>query len=159
MLPSRYRLAMLALPLLVSCKWIPGTDAQKIDVAQQVVADMLKNPTSPMFTELRAAPGGVCGYVNAKNGFGAYSGKSKFVVQDGGSAIIEGLESENSGITATNMCELERLYSACQAGTALLSASIGSTKECNAAGMQAIENQFGLPSGTLPRMDQTKTKK
>ena len=155
---SRCAIAALASLLLVSCKWIPGSDAQKFDAAKRVVTDKLKDPTTPLFTDLRAAADGACGFVNSKNSFGAYSGKSKFVVDTDGRALIEGFESDNSGISAMNACELERVFSACQAGGSLLSASIESAKECDSVGKQAIENQFGLPSGSISRIGPSKAK-
>ena len=155
----RFGAVLIAFPLLVSCEWIPGTEAHKFEAAKQLVAEKLKDPTSPLFTDLQAASDGVCGQVNAKNGFGAYSGKGRFVVRDGGTVLIEGLESDNSGITATNMCELGHQYSACQSGASLLNASIASFKECDDAGKRAIESQFGLKAGSLPRLGEPKTQK
>ena len=152
MVCERLGTLVLAILFLASCKWIPGTEAHKLEAAKRLVAEKLKDPTSSLFTDMHATSDGVCGRVNAKNSFGAYSGNSRFVVQDGGTVLIEGLESDNAGITATNMCELGRLYPACQSDASLLGASIASFKECDEAGKQAIESHFGLKAGSLPRM-------
>lgn len=66
-----------------------------IRVAKEVVAAKLRDPQSAQFTEVRttAQPGSsglVCGFVNAKNGFGGYVGAQRFIALPSfGSAYLD----------------------------------------------------------------------
>lgn len=54
-----------------------GTDPAS--VAEDAVRRQLKDPDSAKFEAVMQRPSGVvCGWVNARNGFGGYSGKSAF---------------------------------------------------------------------------------
>jgi len=44
----------------------------------------LRDPESAMFRGIVQRPGLICGYVNARNGFGGYSGFKEFTISDGG---------------------------------------------------------------------------
>ena len=48
------------------------------------IAQVMKDPGSVKFGELRTIRGVTCGEMNAKNGFGAYTGMTPFMVKDGG---------------------------------------------------------------------------
>lgn len=63
-----------------ACQWVPGSDQNKIEAAQQRVANELRDPASAQFRNSRIKDGWVCGEVNGKNGYGAYSGFQRFVV-------------------------------------------------------------------------------
>lgn len=48
--------------------------------AQKRVAETLRDPESARFSDSAlAASGAVCGTVNAKNAYGGYAGKSRFI--------------------------------------------------------------------------------
>jgi hypothetical protein len=51
--------------------------------AKKLVERQLKDPNSAQFTEIVKGAEASCGYVNSKNGFGAYGGREAFVVIDG----------------------------------------------------------------------------
>ena len=56
------------------------SDEAKVKAA---VADKLRDPGSAEFRDITVGETIACGEVNGKNGFGAYSGFSKFVYADG----------------------------------------------------------------------------
>lgn len=47
--------------------------------AQAVIRQRLLDPASARFESVRTYPGAVCGFVNAKNRMGGYSGRAPFV--------------------------------------------------------------------------------
>ena len=59
----------------------PAIADQAADVAaaRAGVARALKDPASARFAGVKAKPGAVCGTVNARNGFGGYTGPTLFV--------------------------------------------------------------------------------
>ncbi|CAI8795731.1 hypothetical protein EMIT0P12_20086 [Pseudomonas sp. IT-P12] len=58
---------------------VTGCGGSDIDRARIAVSERLKDPDSAKFrNERQVADGGVCGEVNGKNGFGAYSGFAPF---------------------------------------------------------------------------------
>ncbi len=66
-----------------------GQDNRKISTAKQMVSDALKDGESARFYDLRMGTAfSVCGQVNAKNSYGAYTGKSPFVVLTGNLVMI-----------------------------------------------------------------------
>lgn len=72
-----------------------ATEQEKNEVKQKVLA-VLKDPESARFGEIWALNGsnggrGVCGFVNAKNSYGGYTGNKTFMLMpDGSSVKIEG---------------------------------------------------------------------
>ncbi|MDH1260380.1 SPOR domain-containing protein [Pseudomonas atacamensis] len=72
---------------------VAGCGGSDIDRARTAVADRLKDPDSAKFrNERQVADGGVCGEVNGKNGFGAYSGFAPFFAMkapDGFDVVID----------------------------------------------------------------------
>ncbi|WP_267268543.1 SPOR domain-containing protein [Pseudomonas protegens] len=72
---------------------LAGCGGNDIEKARTAVADRLKDPDSAKFrNERQVADGGVCGEVNGKNGFGAYSGFAPFLAMkapDGFDVIID----------------------------------------------------------------------
>ncbi|MGM1246674.1 hypothetical protein ACS0TO_04380 [Serratia marcescens] len=57
---------------------------RKIVIARTAIRNMLKDPSSATFySELIKNNGTVCGYVNAKNSFGAYSGNERYLYLNG----------------------------------------------------------------------------
>lgn len=74
---------MRILPLLLllsfaACSAEPR-EPEELEAARVAVRAMLNDPESGQFTDLRVLENGtVCGFVNAKNGFGGYNGKDQF---------------------------------------------------------------------------------
>ncbi|HBR3096778.1 TPA: hypothetical protein L9R41_004690 [Klebsiella pneumoniae] len=62
--------------------------------AKESVKSTLKDSSSAEFSDEKDGRGGaVCGYVNAKNSFGAYTGKSRYISVGGQSVIDDGSQS------------------------------------------------------------------
>nr|WP_295111768.1 hypothetical protein [uncultured Caulobacter sp.] len=55
----------------------------KIGDAKKLVAHDLKDPSSAQFRDVKASSQAVCGEVNAKNSYGAYTGFRHFIVEGG----------------------------------------------------------------------------
>lgn len=73
--------------LLGSCS---SPEQNEADRAKVVVAAKLKDPDSAKFTAVKVLLGNVCGMVNGRNSFGAYSGAERFL----GSGATTRLRSE-----------------------------------------------------------------
>lgn len=81
-------LIVIALFSLVGCK--PGAEKAS-RIGQKIISAAMRDPDSAKFryvrfiqqeeTEDGTVKGVVCGQVNAKNGFGAYSGFSPFIME------------------------------------------------------------------------------
>ena len=56
-----------------------SAEAPQIQAARAAVKATLRDPGSAQFSEVAAKPGAVCGWVNARNGFGGYGGRLLFV--------------------------------------------------------------------------------
>lgn len=83
------RLAVLALITLAAAGC-----SKAVDDAKATVANQMRDPSSAQFREVREVRQNdgslaVCGEVNGKNGFGAYSGFQEFVVHDGRVTLID----------------------------------------------------------------------
>jgi hypothetical protein len=100
-----------------SKKAAPKEDAV-ITQAKAAVAKKLKDPTSPLFTELKRAKrpnlkgdlvDSVCGFVNAKNSYGGYSGAKPFYydTRDDSVALVDGSSADifMYGTIYKNMCK------------------------------------------------------
>jgi hypothetical protein len=71
-------LASVLLLSLAACSFEPR-EPKELEGARVAVRAMLNDPESAQFTDLRVLENGtVCGYVNAKNRFGGYTGKAPF---------------------------------------------------------------------------------
>lgn len=71
-----------------------ATEAELID-AKKTVISQLKDPESARFGEIWALSGtngrrSVCGYINAKNSYGGYTGNKMFSIISSGKVIIQG---------------------------------------------------------------------
>ena len=91
---KKYILLMTLGALLVACK---PSDKDFINLGESVVKDTLKDPESAQFESFYKASGEkdgyVCGYVNAKNSYGGYTGKKPYYVYietDNGKLINKG---------------------------------------------------------------------
>lgn len=69
--------------------------------AQKMVADQMLDPGSATFREVRVVKGAVCGFVNAKNRYGAYVGYTMFAVEDAGAILIQPTTSPDTSINGT----------------------------------------------------------
>ena len=70
---------------------LENEDAIRRYNAEESVKSNLKDPSSAKFSEATAGKhGSVCGTVNAKNSFGAYSGDSRYVSSGGKTSIDDG---------------------------------------------------------------------
>lgn len=78
MMKNEAATALIALVLLGGC----SSEADSVERVKEAVRAQLKDPYSAQFTDIKTldTPTGitVCGEVNAKNSFGAYSGSVKF---------------------------------------------------------------------------------
>ena len=91
----KHGIQIAVLLALAGCSVIPGTEAHQEKLARTALQSILADPTSAQFADLRG-PGAVgvdrllCGRVNAKNSFGAYTGFQRFVAntREGG-VIVE----------------------------------------------------------------------
>lgn len=80
----------------------PPTEAQFIAARAALDAKML-DYTSARFRDVRADSRRICGYVNAKNRLGAYTGWSRFVVMGAGS--VTRFEDDDSTGFVAMMCD------------------------------------------------------
>lgn len=65
-----------------------GVFEPSYDDVKKTVAAEFRNPSSAEFRNMRAGPDATCGEVNAKNGFGAYTGYREFTHR-GGIVLLE----------------------------------------------------------------------
>lgn len=80
--------------------------AIEIENAKALVLNQLKDPESARFDEFWALKGSnglrtICGYVNAKNSFGGYTGRKMFTLNNT-SVIMEG--NDTLGFLLPNLC-------------------------------------------------------
>lgn len=84
--------------------------------AKAAVAAKLKDPTSPLFTELKRAKrpnvngkpiDTICGLVNAKNSYGGFAGPARFVyfVDDDSVNIASGSSDPTDAMVVANFCK------------------------------------------------------
>lgn len=64
-----------------------GCDAPDIANAKSIVAGKMKDPESARFKGVHSEGEYVCGLINAKNSFGAYSGFQRFIVDTGSNTV------------------------------------------------------------------------
>lgn len=91
----KYALAAFVMLSLTACQYIPGQPEHEIAQAQKHVAADLADPDTVKFRsvmKLRTVLNGadnysICGELNAKNGFDAYTGFKRFVHNKGRSLI------------------------------------------------------------------------
>ena len=63
---------------IAACGATVSADDKAIEAVQQHVIENFKDPSSATFRNVKVSDGTVCGEVNGKNSFGAYTGHSKF---------------------------------------------------------------------------------
>lgn len=82
-------LAMVTAPAFAFSLFSPNVDAVK---------DLLNDPYSAKFEDVKTVPNGaVCGFVNAKNKFGAYTGKKLFAIYEG-RAVIDDADGSDAAL-------------------------------------------------------------
>lgn len=59
-----------------------GPDQYRIYKAKEAVRQMLRDPESAVFPQVKAGENAVCGMVNSRNGYGAMAGPSAFLAKD-----------------------------------------------------------------------------
>jgi hypothetical protein len=74
------------------------------------VRENLKDPASAMFTqvEFNPATGAGCGFVNAKNGMGGYTGRTHFVLDKRGSVNFEPPRDDGEGTIEQRLESLDK---------------------------------------------------
>ena len=73
--------SLRAVALLIATMMITGCDSQKVRDAKNIVRERLRDASSAQFRNVREVDGGtVCGEVNSKNGYGAYTGFEPFFI-------------------------------------------------------------------------------
>jgi hypothetical protein len=95
-----------ALPILLL---VAGCGSSSLDQAQDTVRAALRDPSSAEFRQVRRCSGDravVIGEVNARNGFGGYTGFTHFIVADGRAYFLG----------ETDMLEYAEVQSACIRG-------------------------------------------
>ena len=137
-------LAAFAAIVLGGCQFVPGTSAHQIAEAKKAVASEMKDPTAPLFSEIKTTEDGVCGYVNGKNSYGAYAGKTRFTWRKN-EVLIEGGDHSNPGVRAADACMLEAMFAGCQEGKRLLTVSVENNMRCSAEGEAAIKALYRIP--------------
>lgn len=82
----------MATAMLAGCE----PSVSEIDKAKDAVAEKLRDPSSAKFRNVKGGERrglySVCGEVNGKNAYGAYSGYERFITNNEGSAVY--LESQ-----------------------------------------------------------------
>jgi len=64
-----------------------GDRGDKVEEAKSSVGLLLADPSSAQFSDIAVKGDVVCGLVNAKNQFGAYSGLTGFIVENGSAQL------------------------------------------------------------------------
>lgn len=91
----------------------PNPEEKLIATAQAAVASELRDPTSPLFTNVTSPnEREVCGEVNGKNGFGAYAGKQRFTYHTATGVEIEPSVDQPAGELI--VCAFDNSYRQCK---------------------------------------------
>ncbi|MEQ1977457.1 hypothetical protein [Xenorhabdus sp. SGI240] len=92
-------------------------DSKEIAKAKEIVRERLKDPDSAVFEDMVENPhikGVVCGSYNAKNSYGGYGGKTKFIMSTLWSADGAEIETyDSTGSEEQKKAFLERWISLC----------------------------------------------
>ena len=64
--------------------------ANRVYAARALIRSMMRDPASARFQDVSDGRNGViCGYVNARNGFGGYTGMTRFIVSKQGRPSVQ----------------------------------------------------------------------
>lgn len=92
--------SFLGLAIFLGCAHLPATAFSLFGPNLDPIKEMLADPYSAKFERIETLPSGiVCGDVNSKNRFGAYTGKQLFAIAEG-----QGYLSENSEQVTRILC-------------------------------------------------------
>lgn len=83
----RFLTPLVALAALAACS------DRRLSEAQELVSRDMLDPSSAQFRNVEAKEQAICGEVNGKNAYGAYTGFKRFAVF-GGKAVIEEAQSD-----------------------------------------------------------------
>lgn len=144
------QLFVMIVGLLAACSPPPSEEERRIEAAKAAVAAELRDPTSPIFSKIVAAPSPgqeVCGLVNGKNSFGAYAGPERFIWTPSRVQIGGGPPSGNDGVDVYVKCNLDLDWEACQSGKSVLTESINRRQAngkdlCDALSNVALQQQL-----------------
>ena len=147
------RLVLVAglIPLLAACQSEAGKQAALesalIEAAKSSVTMQLRDPASAVFSQVTTSDGKVCGYVNAKNGFGGYAGGRRFVALQRMPAQLEPTASVTGRppemVERAELCFFDQYYRACKGET--LASDPG---EACLPGFQPMPSQLAEPEWT-----------
>ncbi|WP_159975888.1 MULTISPECIES: hypothetical protein [unclassified Novosphingobium] len=84
--------------ILGSCS---SSEQREADRAKAVIAGKLKDPESAKFTDVKVLFGTVCGMVNGRNSFGAYSGAERFAGNGSSTRLRSEAENADSLLSGT----------------------------------------------------------
>ena len=103
---------------LIGCDSAADKQAQLISEARAAVASNLLDPTSPLFSEITVRDQTVCGLVNAKNTYGAYTGGKPFVYSYGTAQLEPDPPSPllRAEVGQTQPCLFDRKFKSCKTG-------------------------------------------
>ena len=73
------------------------------------VKELLNDSTSAEFSDVYSQAGVTCGFVNAKNRLGAFTGPQAFIVQDGIAEIVDDIPSDSFLNDLSTKCD-ERVF-------------------------------------------------
>ena len=114
LLVSVFPVASALASIVVALGGCTSAEEKLIATAQAAVAGELRDPTSPLFTNVStdAMNIQVCGEVNGKNGFGAYAGKQRFTYHTATGVEIEPSEDQPAGKFMA--CVFDNSYRECK---------------------------------------------
>lgn len=101
---NRLAFTFVTLIALSACNKIPGTTENTVAKGKQAAAALLKDPSSAQFRNVQVVEGAVCGEINGKNGYGAYTGFSRFLVLKDGRAGLDPEVDQKEVDAATSQC-------------------------------------------------------
>ena len=126
-------LAISAALTLCGCDYIPGTEEHLKAEGQKAASALLKDPSSAQFRNVKVSGKTVCGEMNGKNSFGAYTGFEPFMYESTGASLTPPGENYDFFDKTNERVQQEFLlhkaqwreeYDLCQAGKLTLSTSI-----------------------------------
>ena len=88
--------------------------------ALAAIARTFNDPDAVQFRDVRFTPDGTCGYLNAKNSYGAYTGETMFIANSSGSDLetVEAVIMPKPGDTAQQLTKRQddwmARYGACR---------------------------------------------
>lgn len=109
--------ALIAAGCVSEAEQARRAENELIESARVAVAGQLRDPTSPLFSQVEARDNLVCGLVNGKNAFGAYAGDQKFVYNRYGGAELDPPRvryPDPRAVPPTTICAFDLDYRTCR---------------------------------------------